>query len=305
MNRWNRYAALLIVAFTAVGCARAGKLDGNYVAEAQSAMTLTLAESADGAITGSLTEAGRSAPVNAQRRRDGISGTIGAGAASLPFTAVMQGDQVILELGAGDDAERVTFTRSDAPRKSATSASSAAVDRQGAPAEAAAGSQRNVSINDRRLTDAELAQIEQAYRIRVGDADYWYDPVLGAWGVKGGPALGLIAAGINLGGALRADASGGGTAVFVNGRELHPYDVMALQQITGPIQPGRYFITAQGLAGYEGGPAMWDLAAMAAQAQGGGGSNTWQGRVTGASGFSDGTTGAVFLPNGGIVSTGQ
>ena len=51
---------------------------------------------------------------------------------------------------------------------------------------------------------------------------------------------------------------------------------------------------------------MWILAAMAAQAQGtGGGSNTWQSRVTGSSGFSDGTTGAVFLPNGGIVSTGQ
>jgi len=37
----------------------------------------------------------------------------------------------------------------------------------------------------------------------------------------------------------------------------------------------------------------------------GGGSNTWQSSVTGSSGFSDGTTGAVFLPNGGIVSTGQ
>jgi hypothetical protein len=53
---------------------------------------------------------------------------------------------------------------------------------------------------------------------------------------------------------------------------------------------------------------VWDLAAMAAQgraAGGGGGSNTWEGRISGASGFSDGTTGAVFLPNGGIVSTGQ
>jgi hypothetical protein len=38
---------------------------------------------------------------------------------------------------------------------------------------------------------------------------------------------------------------------------------------------------------------------------GGGGSNTWQSGVTGASGFSDGNTGAVFLPNGGIVSTGD
>jgi hypothetical protein len=62
-----------------------------------------------------------------------------------------------------------------------------------------------------------------------------------------------------------------------------------------------------GLAGYEGGQAQWNLLAMA-QAQGGGGgggggSNTWQSRL--GSGFSDGTTGAVFLPNGGIVSYGN
>lgn len=182
----------------------------------------------------------------------------------------------------------------DAAADSAADAGLAAVETPG---------RRNVVINGRRLSDAEVAQIEQGLQVRIGDADYWYDPVLGAWGVRGGPAMGLIAAGLNLGGPLQADASGGGTGAFVNGRELHPYDVLALQQITGPIVPGRYFITWQGLAGYEGGPPMWNLAAMAAQ--GGGGSNSWQGRVTGASGFSDGTTGAVFLPNGGIVSTGQ
>ena len=180
--------------------------------------------------------------------------------------------------------------------------------RQGAttPAAGATAGKRNVVINGQRLGDEELARAEQAYRIRIPDAGYWYDPVLGAWGPQGGPTMGFITPGLRLGGPLRIDASGGGTSVVVNGRVLHPYDLMALQQITGPIIPGRYFITAQGLAGPEGGPPMWNLAAMAAQAQGtGGGSNTWQSRVTGSSGFSDGTTGAVFLPNGGIVSTGQ
>jgi hypothetical protein len=117
--------------------------------------------------------------------------------------------------------------------------------------------------------------------------------------------MGFIAAGLDLGGPLRSDASGGGTSVFVNGRALHPTDLAALQRITGPINPGRYFINAQGLAGYEGGPPQWNLVAMAgAQGGGGGGSSTWQSRL-GSSGFSDGTTGAVFLPNGGIVSTGN
>lgn len=163
---------------------------------------------------------------------------------------------------------------------------------------------RQVIINGQRLTDAELAQAEQTYRIRIHDAEYWYDPVLGAWGAQGGPTMGFIAPGLSLGGPLRQNASNGTTQVVVNGRELPDADVLALQQITGPIVPGRYFITAQGLAGYEGGPAQWNLAAMA-QSAGGRGSNSWQSRITGASGFSDGTTGAVFLPNGGIVSTGR
>lgn len=170
----------------------------------------------------------------------------------------------------------------------------------------ASGQGRHVTINDRRLGDEELARFEQAYRIRIPDADYWYDPVLGAWGGKGGPTAGLTLPGLEWGGPLRSDASAGNTQVFVNGRELPRADLAALQRITGPIAPGRYFITAQGIAGYEGGPPQWDLGAMAAASGGGGGgSNTWQSRILGASGFSDGTTGAVFLPNGGIVSTGQ
>jgi hypothetical protein len=161
-----------------------------------------------------------------------------------------------------------------------------------------------VVINGTTLSPAELTRVQGAYRIRIPPGDYWYDKVLGAWGGRGGPTMGFIAPALDLGGSLKADASGSGTSVFVNGRALHAYDLLALQQITGPIAPGRYFITADGLAGLEGGPPLWNLAALAAQSQGGG-SNTWQSRVTGASGFSDGTTGAVFLPNGGIVSTGN
>ena len=163
---------------------------------------------------------------------------------------------------------------------------------------------RNVVMNGKRLSDDELRAVEQEYRIRIPDADYWYDRVLGAWGIRGGPTLGFILPNLDLGGPLATDASGRGTNIFVNGREAHLYDVLALQQVTGPILPGRYFITSQGLAGSVGGPPMWNIAAMVAHALGGGGgSNTWQSRMS--SGFSDGTTGAVFLPNGGIVSTGQ
>lgn len=260
-----------------------------YVAENQPALALTLQESSAGAITGTLAEGTVSLPVVARRQETGFAGTVGPPGEELPFTAIERGDMVVLEIGAGEEVQRLTFRRA------------------GAGAGAVAPGKRNVVINDRRLSDAEVARAEQSYQVRIPDANYWYDPMLGAWGAKGGPTMGFIAPGLELGGPLQPDASGrGGTNVFVNGRELHVHDLAALQTITGPIVPGRYFITAQGLAGYEGGPPQWDLAAMAAQSRGGGGgSNTWQSGITGASGFSDGTTGAVFLPNGGIVSTGN
>ncbi len=285
-------ALLLAGVLSFAGVAQAASLAGIYVAEEEPAVTLTLKEAADGTISGSLSEPGTTIALTGRRGGAGFAGTASADGTSMPFSAVTEGDRIVLELGNPGDGERLTFRR-------AGSAAAGA-----APAAAAQSGKRNVVINGKRLADGELAQAEQRYRIRIPDADYWYDPVLGAWGATGGPTMGFIAPGLDLGGRLQPDASGRGTNVFVNGRELHPYDLAALQRITGPIIPGRYFITALGLAGPEGGPPLWNLAAMAAQAQGGG-SNTWQGRITGASGFSDGTTGAVFLPNGGIVSTGQ
>jgi hypothetical protein len=286
---WILVVALMLVA----GLADAAGLAGRYVAQEDPTLVLTLSDTADGGISGTLADPSSSVSLSARRQGEGYSGTLGTDDEALPVTASMQGELLVLLVGATDEGERLTFRLSDAGDE--------------ASAEPAAGAAaRKVVFNGRRYTEAELAALEQAHGIRIPDANYWYDPVLGAWGVEGSPTLGLIAPGLELGGPLRADASGGGTNVVVNGRVLHPLDLAALQQITGPVVPGRYFITAQGLAGPEGGPPMWDLGAMARQAQGGGGgSNTWQGRVTGSSGFSDGTTGAVFLPNGGIVSTGQ
>lgn len=278
-------AALAWPAFTV-----AATLAGSYVAEQEPAVTLTLREEPGGAVSGVLQQAGDSVTLSGKRVGEGISGAASAQGATLPFTATLRGEQLLLDLGEPGDSERLAFRRAGgalAPRPAA-----------------AAGTKRNVVINGQRLGEADLGRVESAYRIRIPDADYWYDPVLGAWGPRGGPTMGFIAPGLALGGRLQADASGRGTYVFVNGREIHPYELAALQAIAGPILPGRYFITPQGLAGPEGGAPVWNLAALAAQAQGGG-SNTWQGRVTASSGFSDGTTGAVFLPNGGIVSTGQ
>jgi hypothetical protein len=278
----------------AVGQATAGTVGGRYVGVEEPSMTLTVDEVADGHITGRLTDGSTTMPLDGRRQGEGYVGSLGQGAEALPFTARAQGERLLLTVGPEGESELITFARSG---------SAAAANN---PAGTTAPGGGAVVINGTTLSPADLTRVQRAYQIRIPPGDYWYDKVLGAWGGRGGPTMGFITPGLDLGGALQADASGGGTNVAVNGRVLHPYDLLALQQIAGPIVPGRYFITANGLAGLEGGPPLWNLAALAAQSRAqGGGSNTWQSRVTGGSGFSDGTTGAVFLPNGGIVSTGN
>lgn len=99
------------------------------------------------------------------------------------------------------------------------------------------------------------------YRIMVPVGRYWYDPVSGLWGQEGGPYLGQIDPHLELGGALRADASGGGTDVFINGRELHALEVQYLVWLLGEQVPlGRYWMGADGVGGVEGGPASFSLA---------------------------------------------
>ena len=130
-----------------------------------------------------------------------------------------------------------------------------------------------VVVNGEPLDDATLRQLEDLYKVKVKPGRYWYDPVSGSWGNEGGPTAGLMAPGHRLGGTLRIDASNGDTGVIVNGRELHQLDVLALRRCVQTI-PGRYWVGANGIGGYEGGPAFFDLNAMCNAARGGGGGNT-------------------------------
>lgn len=135
---------------------------------------------------------------------------------------------------------------------------------------AALASANDVFVNSVRLDRTTLSALENAYGVQIAPARYWYDPISGVWGVEGGPGLGQIHPGLRLGGSLQANASHGDTGVFVNGRELHRLDVAALQRCT-PVFQGRYWVAANGIGGYEGGPATFNLAVLCANAAGGGG----------------------------------
>ena len=118
-------------------------------------------------------------------------------------------------------------------------------------------------INGLEVDPQTRAAFETRYGLSIPGGTYWYDRVSGAWGWQGGPTVGFTLAGLNIGGALQVSASGGSdaglvTGVFVNGRELHPLDVLALSQLV-PVSPGRFWLDSAGNAGYVGGAAMVNL----------------------------------------------
>ena len=131
----------------------------------------------------------------------------------------------------------------------------------------------SVFINGAALDADKRRALEQAYGVPIQPGRYWYDAMSGVWGREGGPALGQIHPNLQLGPRLRADASNGNTRVFVNGRELHTMDVLALRRCT-PVIPGRYWVLANGIGGYEGGPPTFNLAALCSAAGGGGGGSS-------------------------------
>src|SRR5882672_8147812 len=75
-----------------------------------------------------------------------------------------------------------------------------------------AASCASVYINDEPISVEQVQLLEYVYGPLQSGA-YWYDPVSGLWGSRGGPAQGQIAPRLPLGGILSADASGGHTAV--------------------------------------------------------------------------------------------
>lgn len=134
-----------------------------------------------------------------------------------------------------------------------------------------------VIVNGVRLPNTAVVALQLAYRTLIPSGRYWYDPVSGLWGRERQPLAGQMHSGLQIGGSLREDASDGDTDVHVNGRRLPRAELHALQQLVGPVRPGRYWLDPDGNAGFEGGPPLVNLAqarARGAQGYGGWNSNT-------------------------------
>ncbi len=159
-----------------------------------------------------------------------------------------------------------------------------------------------VWVNRVQLTPAVVEGLEREFGVHMLPGDYWYDSTSGLFGLMGGPGLGFTMAGLQVGGSLPQDASGRGTRVFVNGRELHSLDVAVLMALLGAVVPGRYWLRHDGYYGYEGGPPMGNLITIAQRASGAGyNRSTYSGHLG-----SDGETSYFFDPNSGcsVISGG-
>jgi hypothetical protein len=83
-----------------------------------------------------------------------------------------------------------------------------------------------------------------------------YDSRCGAWGYEGGPCVGIISPGLNLGqGPMQPNASGpSATEIYINGRQIHTLDVLRLRSLgVVSANPGtcRWWLNADGTYGLE------------------------------------------------------
>jgi len=167
-----------------------------------------------------------------------------------------------------------------------------------------------VMINGRALDAQQIQEIHSVYGVEPIPGKYWYDPMSGLYGIAGQPSAGFMYPGHDYG-PLSATASGGGTGVFVNGRQLPAQEVMVFSAIWGTyIQPARYWLDGMGNVGYEGMPVpVGNLYAQAARTgeaggSGGGGDNFWNTRFSAGNYNSDNTSGYVSVPGYGPVGYG-
>ena len=157
-----------------------------------------------------------------------------------------------------------------------------------------------VYVNNAGLGAEKIKAIEQFYRVRLQSGRFWYDRLSGLWGLEGGPTVGQISPGLDLGGPLRASASNGDTGVFINGREIHFLELRYLQKLFGHVVQGRYWLNAEGIGGFEGGPPQFNIR-LASQRI----ANDWIRRTPGGTIGGSGDCFYYSHPNGSSVMTGN
>ena len=130
-----------------------------------------------------------------------------------------------------------------------------------------------VIVNDVELSVEIVQALQQLYPVEIPPGRYWYDRMSGAWGRDGEPIAGQMMAGLELGGALACRRVGWHRrclrqwAATDGWRKSVPGASYARRR-SYPAVTGSLF---NGIGGYEGGPASFNLSQCPGFARGGGG----------------------------------
>jgi hypothetical protein len=298
---------LLVGFFATCGWAQTEDYNGTFLMRGpDGTITLTLHQDESGGVSGKMTDGFVLVDLVGEPDKNGISGDATSDdGEEMGFVAKFESDgDLNLKLFPFDESDKPDYSAAQTLifARQGGALGGQAADPAG-PAKSSRGegaSTREVYINRVKLDDATIQALESQYRIPIQNGRFWYDATCGAWGVEGGPTAGFIYPGLNLP-PMPVDISEGGTGIFINGREIHRLDQMALQQIFGTTIPGRYWLDAQGNLGPEGGAPIANLAAAIAASKGGQSGSVTHGY--GAAGGSRGTVGGGMYS--GRTATGK
>ncbi|HTQ73611.1 MAG TPA: hypothetical protein VMI74_04945 [Burkholderiales bacterium] len=139
----------------------------------------------------------------------------------------------------------------------------------------ALAAETQIVVNAVPLTAETVRKLQRIYPVPIRPGRYWYDGISGAWGFEGDGIAGQMLPGLALGGRLRADASRGTSGIFINGRQITMSERAYLERTCRTrTVPGRYWVNARGVGGFEGGPAWFDLSRCGQPQRSSGGSST-------------------------------
>jgi hypothetical protein len=305
-GQMRRFPFVVLLGSLFLSCTTAEGQDfsGSYTYRDESVnVKLTLRKSAGGEYRGSIAATEGSLDVVGKAKNGVLRGAVGDDLDAITFEARLNQDElsfVMVELN--DNGSPMSETAQTYVFKRASSARSGGQETQ-------KKSNGKVIINDVVLSGDQIAELTRTYGVKALPGNYWYDAKCGLYGVVGYPAFGFMRPGHQFG-TLKRDASQGNTNAFVNGRELPLAEYTVWSYMVGAwIQPGEYWLDAQGNAGYEGNPApVINLYTLGKQnsyrGQGGSGDNFWSSRFSAGNYDSGNTRGYVSVPGYGPVGYG-
>jgi len=289
---------------------------GSYqLQQDEEAITVKIVQDPKGAITGVMHADGTEYALKGKQQGESATGTLSAIGETLRFTARFIKGMLALTLshtsaqpGGQADSDTLIFQRIPKPGTSQSSPPT-----QNKPLSKTMDKAGTVKVNGVTLSQDQINGLHKAYGTKPLPGNYWYDAKSGLYGVIGFQAFGFMRPGHEFG-KLDPNASRGNTGIFVNGRQLPQPEWGIWSQILGyMVQPGRYWLDANGNAGYEGNPIPTENLYLAAQrnayrsgGHGGShsGSDTWSSRFSSGGYDSGGERGYVSVPGYGPVGYG-